>query len=430
MSLSRSKAHAPTPPSRAQTRVLFASHSHPELTKGGAEISAYQMYKSLSARDDFKAWFLGCVRDQINSKLGATLNQPFDENEYLYAAGGFDWFHFANQDPNFPDEFRKLLKKLQPDIVHFHHYINFGVEALLHVRETLPDAKIVMTLHEYLAICNHFGQMITKGDKSLCYKASTIRCVKCFPERSPADFFLRDTYIKRFFDLVDHFISPSEFLADRFRTWGIDKNKISVIENIIPSPLIKAEETTHVPDEPLRVGFFGQISMLKGINVLMDAAKILDDAEQHNIVFDIFGDYRGQPPEFQKDFLERLAKVGKNVKFHGPYDSSRVDKLMQSVDLVLMPSIWWENSPVVIQEALRNRRPLIVSDIGGMAEKVRDGLDGFHVPVGNGVALASLVRRLNDDRSLISKIMKSMQQPPIESFIVEKHIELYESLSS
>ena len=67
---------------------------------------------------------------------------------------------------------------------------------------------------------------------------------------------------------------------------------------------------------------------------------------------------------------------------------------MNSVDLVLVPSIWWENSPMVIQEALRNRRPVVCSDIGGMAEKVVDGRDGFSFPVGNPVALASLLRRL------------------------------------
>ena len=61
---------------------------------------------------------------------------------------------------------------------------------------------------------------------------------------------------------------------------------------------------------------------------------------------------------------------------------------MRQVDVVLVPSIWWENSPLVIQEALRNGVPILCSDIGGMAEKVRDGIDGMHFPMGNPVALA------------------------------------------
>ena len=71
------------------------------------------------------------------------------------------------------------------------------------------------------------------------------------------------------------------------------------------------------------------------------------------------------------------------------------------IDAVLVPSIWWENSPVVIQEARRNRRPVICSDIGGMAEKVRDGIDGLHFPVGDAAALADLLAGLAADRTAL-----------------------------
>jgi glycosyltransferase involved in cell wall biosynthesis len=66
--------------------------------------------------------------------------------------------------------------------------------------------------------------------------------------------------------------------------------------------------------------------------------------------------------------------------------------------------VWWENSPVVIQEALRNRRPVICSDIGGMAEKVRDGVDGFHFPVGSAMALTGLLRQLATDRTRLTAL--------------------------
>jgi glycosyltransferase involved in cell wall biosynthesis len=98
---------------------------------------------------------------------------------------------------------------------------------------------------------------------------------------------------------------------------------------------------------------------------------------------------------------------------------------MQSVDVVLMTSIWWENSPVVIQEAFRNRRPVICPDIGGMAEKVRDGIDGFHFLVGSAIALASLVRRLASDHSIVEKIVETMAAPPTPKDIVEAHLQLY-----
>jgi glycosyltransferase involved in cell wall biosynthesis len=408
-------------------KILIASHSHPALSKGGAEIAAYQLFNALKDRPEFASWFLGCARDQLNHKLGTTISQPFSDLEYLYSAGSFDWFKFANTDPKFPREFRSLLSRLSPDVVHFHHYLNFGVEAFHHVRDELPNCKIVLTLHEYLALCHHHGQMVTKPDKALCYDASPTRCTSCFKDMPPGNFFLRTLYIKRFFDLVDQFIAPSEFLAQRYIAWGIPAERMAVIENVIVPPLhhLRFPLTARTDAEVLRVGFFGQVSSLKGINVLFEAAAILDERRIDTIVFEIHGDYSGQPPELQSEFLARLENVGRNVKFLGPYDQFRVDLLMQSVDLVLVPSIWWENSPVVIQEAFRNRRAVICSDIGGMAEKVRDGIDGLHFPVGNAVALASLLMKLAASPERLAALAASTRIPPAVTESVNRYVDLY-----
>jgi glycosyltransferase involved in cell wall biosynthesis len=407
----------------APLKVLIASHSHPRFSNGGAEIASYQLFADLQLRPNCQPWFLGCIRDPKHQRPGATFSQPFGPEEFLYTPGGFDWFKFSNLDPNFPGEFRGLLGELCPDVVHFSHYIVLGLEALLHVRRTLPQARIVLTLHEYLAICNHFGQMVTPGDHALCHRASQVRCSGCFPDRDPSDFYLRERYVKRFFDLVDHFIAPSEFLADRYIAWGLPPDKLSVIENLVPLPTARTGAGRE--PGPLRVGFFGQISFLKGIDVLFDAAQILENAHETRVSIEVFGDYRGQPPEFQSQYLERATKVGRNVILRGPYEPERVDDLMRQVDLVVTPSIWWENSPLVIEEALRNRRPVVCSDIGGMAEKVRDGQDGFHFPVGNATALASLLTRIAADRYILERVSATLRATPDLDTVAAKHRAVY-----
>jgi glycosyltransferase involved in cell wall biosynthesis len=413
-------------PSAGPVKVLMASHSHPKLSKGGSEIAAFQLFTALQSRTEYEPWFLGCVRDPAQQKLGTTLSQPFSAREYLYSAGAFDWFKFANQDPNFPAEFRQLLQRLQPQIVLFHQYLNFGVEAFLHVREVLPQCRIILTLHEYLALCHHYGQMVTKQSRSLCHESSPMRCAICFEDQEAADFFLRNQYIRRFFELVDHFIAPSQFLAKRYIDWGIEPDRISVIENVIMPTTGDVRKPRHGRDL-LRIGYFGQISLLKGINVLFETADLLLERKIDHIVFEIHGDYRGQPPEFQEDFLKRMATERRNLSFHGAYDQRRVDGLMQSMDLILVPSIWWENSPVVIQEAFRNRRPVICSDIGGMAEKVRDGVDGFHFPVGSAPALASLLMRLAESPTALSDVATTMRTPALLDEIVDRHLQIYAS---
>lgn len=88
---------------------------------------------------------------------------------------------------------------------------------------------------------------------------------------------------------------------------------------------------------------------------------------------------------------EALEAAGPSIFFAGRYDAGDVLGLMRLSGWVVVPSIWWENSPVVIQEARRAGVPLIVSDIGGMAEKVRPGLDGLHFRRGNAPDLARVL---------------------------------------
>ncbi len=414
----------------APVKILVAAHSHPAITKGGAEIAAWRLYEHVGARPDWQAWFLGCAREAGAGRTGSVITQPFSDREFVYAPSAFDWFKFANHDKQYPRDLELLLRDIAPDIVHFHHYVNFGVETFLHVRRALPDCRIVLTLHEFQAICNHYGQMVTKQKKSLCYESSPRECNRCFPEFSRSDFFLRKTYISRFFDLVDQFISPSAFLADRYVAWGVPAAKMAVLENVT-TPVEPATDAVPRSDpDILRVGFFGQISFLKGIHVALDAARLLEEEGVTNIQLEVHGDYTSQPPEFQTDFLERLQKAGRNVRYHGPYENHRVDGLMRGVDLVVVPSIWWENSPVVIQECLRNRRPIVCSNIGGMAEKVRNEKDGFHFPVGSAIELAALLRDLAKDREKLARVAREMQPAEAPERAVERHLELYERLLS
>jgi glycosyltransferase involved in cell wall biosynthesis len=413
-------------PRSAARRLLVASHSHPAITRGGGEIASFRLHEAFTRQPGWSSWFLAGARDGSN-RPGSHFAQPFDDRQYVFDARGFDWFKFANQDRTFPREFTGVLRDLAPDIVHFHQYVVLGMEAFLHVKRTLPAARMVLTLHEFLAICNNHGQMVKRSGGGLCLEASPADCVRCYPEFSRPDFFLRKAYISGFLDLVDHFIAPSRFLADRYAAWGVPEERLSVVENIIPPAAAPAEQPKHGRPQ-LRIGFFGQISELKGIFVMLDAAELLEEAGEAAIQFEIHGDYSNQPEHFREPVKERLAKVGHNVRYHGPYPHDRVDALMRQVDAVLVPSTWWENSPLVIQEALRNRRPVICSDIGGMAEKVRDGLDGFHFAVGSAPALAALLRDLARDRPRLDKVAATLRPPQPMDVVARQHAALYERL--
>ena len=412
-----------TPP--AARRVLVAAHSHPAITKGGAEFAAWRLHEAISATPGRESWFLAGARDG-SAQPGSHFSQPFDERQFIYAPTGFDWFKFANLDRHYPAEFAGVLLETAPDIIHFHHHIVLGVESFLHVRRTLPKARTVLTLHEFLAICHNHGQMVKHGSHMLCHESSPRDCNRCYPEFGRGDFFLRKEYVRRFFDLVDHFIAPSRFLADRYIAWGLPEERVSVIENIIPEA--SAAPAAAPAKGRLRVGYFGQISELKGIGVALDALAHLLTEGETGIEFEVHGDYSSQPEKFREGIISRLADAGPNVRFHGVYENDRVDQLMRAVDVVVVPSLWWENSPVVIQEAMRNRRPVICSDIGGMAEKVRDGVDGFHFPMGSAPALAALLKRLAHDPAALTAIQKTQGRPATPKETLGTHLALYDRL--
>jgi glycosyltransferase involved in cell wall biosynthesis len=256
-----------------------------------------------------------------------------------------------------------------------------------------------------------------------------VSCARCFPELTPADFFRRKQYIMRFLDLVDHFVSPSHFLAERYTAWGIPASKIAVIENASSvATTTKPAPRPREPDGRLLVGFFGQVSELKGVDVLLDAAAHLARDRVDNVSIEINGDH-GQT-EWKDKFLQRLESRPPNVFFAGPYRYQDVDRLMQRLDVIVVPSIWWENSPVVIQEALRNGRPVVCSDIGGMAEKVADHVNGIHFRTGSSEDLARVLRRLAQNASLLSDLQRTARNSRTnddDPFM--KHIELYRELS-
>jgi glycosyltransferase involved in cell wall biosynthesis len=407
-------------------RVLIASHSHPMVQNGGSEIASHGLFERVRDQPGWAAWYLGCTRGQSYVRPGQSITQPFADDDYLYTVGDFEGFRFANRDTAYPRDLRALLRKLDPQIVHFHHYVNFGMETFFHVRDTLPDAQLVLTLHEFLAICHQQGQMVTRQAGALCHRADPVACTRCFPEAQPADFFLRRLYADRFLAYVDHFVAPSRFLAERYIAWGLPAEKVSVIENVPrPAPHAAADrEAGEHAAASLRIGFFGQISELKGISVLLGAAELLEQDGRADIAFAIHGDHTNQQAAFQAEFLERIGKAGSNVAFHGAYANAEVDALMQGIDLVVVPSVWWENSPVVIQEAFRNGRAVVCSDIGGMAEKVTPGETGVHFRVGSARALADALTGLAADPARVAAARTRWDgEAPLDS-----HLRLYRSL--
>ncbi len=354
------------------TRVLVVSHTHPRLTRGGAEIAAYEQFRRLKEAPGITAFFLAGNGGWHARRSGIVIQRPWGPDEFLADTPGYDHFRHANPNPALAREFGELLAELKPDIVHFHHFLGLGVELFAAVRRHAPQARLLLTLHEYLLPCNHFGQMVTRPDLALCTEASPQRCHRCFPEHDPRAFFLRELWLKRFLAEVDLFIAPSRFLLERHVAWGLPRERFTVLENLLPAaPSAGMPAGPHAGCGPFRAGFFGQLSRLKGVDVLVRAAELLEERGVEAVI-ELHGTAEHQPESFREHVRKVLEKPPRRLIARGPYRNDEVTGLMRGVDVVLVPSIWWENSPLIIQEAAAAGRPVIGSDLGGIREKLAD----------------------------------------------------------
>jgi glycosyltransferase involved in cell wall biosynthesis len=407
--------------SRVSKRYLIISHGHPDINKGGAEVAAYNMYQEMRERN-LDAYFL--ARTDLTPHGGAAFSSRNNDREILFHTTMDDWFLFSNiKTRHMWQEFRDLLLLLKPDVVHLHHYFLLGIEMLEEIRRTLPESKIVLTLHEYLAICHNKGLMVKTNDK-LCYKANSRDCHGCFPDKQPGDFFLREQYIKRMFNNVDVFVSPSQFLKDRYIDWGIPDKPFFVIENgqVEMSTLKHCDQRS--VSEKVSISFFGQVNPYKGIDVLIEAILFLPKRVRKEITVNIHGaNLEFQEGGYQKKVAQLLEKAGKLVKFHGAYERNELPMLLSDVDWVVVPSIWWENSPMVIQEAFSAKVPLIVSDIGGMAEKVVPNVNGLYFRSGKAQALADKITQIVLDRTLKEKMQANILPVQAVGACLDRHLE-------
>jgi glycosyltransferase involved in cell wall biosynthesis len=407
-------------------RILFITHNHPALHPGGSEIFAYDLFKAVKHSGSVEAMFLACTNQVHRDRKPGTSFQTVARSgdEVLLWAGHFDHFTLSQVDLHavVPD-LSAFLAAFKPDVVHFHHSLLIGVEMIYLVRRLLPRCRIVYTLHDYYPICANHGQMVTAGRRELCRRASPDACGKCFPDITPDRFVLREKHIKTMLSLVDRFVAPSEFLRRRYIEWGLDAAQISVIRN--GRPQCEASPHRQAAGGPRDVfALFGNISPFKGTHVALEAARILQERGLAPRLH-LNGGVLFQSDDFAAEFAARLEAARPAALHRGPYQAEDIPALMAAADWVIVPSVWWENAPLVIQEAFQHQRPVLCSDIGGMAEAVRDDIDGLHFRAGDPHSLADAMARAMSEADLWGRLAANIPAVPDMTDTATRHFALY-----
>lgn len=413
----------------AKPRILIVSPAHPAHVADGAALCAHDLFTELNRTGEAEVSFLACVtaRQRPPSEAGALQPCPGAAGEFLLHVGEFDPFMLVHgvEDRSL-DAFGQLLDSVRPDIVHFHHLRLIGAESLALVRNRLPRTRIVFTLHDFHPICHRDGLMVRTGSEALCSEPTPDACHGCFRDVLPGRFALRLQHVQNMLGLVDRFIAPSAFVVQRFDAWGLSEHMVARIPYGLPDAMLPPKSDGARTRN--RLGFFGEIAPQAGPLLLLEALAGID--ESLPLTLTLHGGMPRLDNDFATAFERASARAGARMRYHGPYERGEVSRLMAEIDWVVVPSTWWEPAPLTILEAFRHGRPVIASDIGGMAELVNHDLNGLLFRRGDVADLARWMTRAARDQGLWRRLAAAVPRIPSISEVATRHMAVYSGLLS
>lgn len=357
-------------------------------------------------------------------------NLKSEYNQYFADEVDFGNFHFENIIKIFWNfdaarKLEKLIFDFKPDIAHIHNVYHHLSPAVIYVlkKHKIP---IVMTLHDYKIICPNY-QLFCQGKFCRrCVKGKYYHCFfkKCFKNSRAKSFvamceaYLHNSILKTY-QKVDLFIAPSRFMRDMLVQGGFDEKKITVLHNFVETR--SASSFSHSRNQASKqyILYFGRLSSEKGVDVLLKALP------QTKTTW--FLKIAGAGPE-EKNLKELTKKLNleNQVEFLGVQHGKALEEIIAKAAAIIIPSLWPENMPLVLLEALARGKVVIASRVGGVPEIIKDGENGFLFQTGSVKELAQKINFFSKN----SKKIGQNAQKSVKNLNLKNHLEIIEKLYS
>jgi glycosyltransferase involved in cell wall biosynthesis len=249
------------------------------------------------------------------------------------------------------DSFRKTVREVKPDIVHHHNITLLGYNIL----EKHGNYVNLYTAHDYWLICPQSN--LLRNGREVCDKASCIFCGLSF--RRPPQFWRYGSRFKNAINQIDTLIAPSNYLREKVAC------KIPVravtIPNFVPNPPVQVSSSGFSKF----LMYAGMLEKHKGILVLLNAYKELSKQTGLKLVVVGEGALRQEIRE-----VIRQHNLSDTVYLMRWVDRDLFYALLRDSVSLVVPSIWPENAPLVVLEALSVGTPILASNLGGLPEIV------------------------------------------------------------
>lgn len=300
---------------------------------------------------------------------------------------------------HFTLEIRGRLGRFRPDIVHVHNFFPLLTTAV-HSAAREAGVPVVQTLHNYRLFCAA-ATFVRDGEIcELCVGRTKIHAVvnRCYRNSlvgsAALAWFQHDAISENgLLNDVDCFIALTEFAKDKFVECGLPAERIVVKPNFARSGSIGNETQSTRP----QVLYAGRLTREKGVHVLIEAWREIPDVQ---LVI------AGDGPEGAA--LEQIAPP--NVKFLGHCNRDKVNELMQSSSLLVVPSLWYEGFPMSVVEAMAMSLPVVASDIGSLGEIIQPGINGEQFQPGDVPELVAVLRKILSHPRRLDKLRCGARQ--------------------
>lgn len=361
-------------------RIMICCNVYPPNFIGGAELIAHSQALELKKNGHDVIVFTGDISDcGKRHSIRREIYEGLTVFRIRLVSQDYqpEYINFYHEEVE--NHFKEVLNDFSPDVVHFHNIIGLSLGLISIAKQR--GIKTVLTLHDNWGFC--YKNTIIKKEGEICQDFT--RCKECLPYISDENnkgipIRIRQDFFKIIFRDVDEFISPSQYLAKNYNFAGIPEEKIHVIWNGID--VHKFSNISKIPDDKrIRFTFIGYFGKHKGINVLIDALSHLNNLNCFSV--NLVG--KGELMEGLKDKVHEMG-LGDIVSFWGKIDD--IGDAYRNTDVLILPSIWPENQPVTITEAMASKIPVIASNLGGVPELIEDGKTGYLFEAGNPKDLA------------------------------------------
>lgn len=333
------------------------------------------------------------------------------------------------------------LSKWKPDVVHVFNFIRLSVSIIdTFARLQIP---VVYTATDFWSIC--IRCQLRHKDHSLCSGPSllSLNCLKhilsdkCqgLPEFRMFKGFIcqfllktiliihhgfslsawsavtsllnRQRFIKKRLNQIDKILVPTNLMGKLLKKNGIKGSQIRFQSYGIDLSPFENSSTVRGDCKELRIGFIGSISEHKGVHLLIKS--VLKIPKEISLELKIYGNLN-LLSEYDVG-IQRLASQDRRIKFCGTFPNQEIAKIISGIDVLVVPSLWYENAPLVIYSAQADRCPVIAANLGGMAELIEHEVNGLLFNKGDIIQLSTMIRRLCENRALVKELASHAKQP-------------------